>query len=132
MKESIVLFDGVCNFCNASVMFVIKRDTKNQFKFASLQSDYAKQLFRELNIDSASFDSIVLVENGAVNIKSTAALKIARNLGGLWPLLYWFIIVPKFIRDFFYDFFARNRYKWFGRTDQCAVPTPELRSKFLG
>lgn len=129
--DSIVLFDGVCNFCNASVKFIIHRDPDNHFKFASLQSDYAKNLFQQLNIDASSFDSIVLVEKGMTYIKSTAALKIARRLSGLWSLSYAFIIVPKFFRDFAYDILAKNRYKWFGRQDQCEIPAPELQSKFL-
>lgn len=130
-KDRIVLFDGVCNLCNSSVRFIIKRDKRKHFKFASLQSDYATDLFQRLNIDASSFDSIVLVEDDNTYIKSTAALKISKELSGLWPLLYVFIIIPRFIRDAVYDFIARNRYKWFGKKDYCEMPTPELRNRFL-
>ena len=131
MSQPVILFDGVCNLCNATVRFVIKRDKHDKFKFASLQSDYAAQLFKKLDIDPTQFDSIVVYENGNVSIKSTAALKIAKDLTGLWPLLYVFMIVPPFLRNIVYDFIARNRYKWFGKQDYCEVPTPELSSRFL-
>lgn len=132
MAESIVLFDGVCNLCNASVQFIIKRDNDKRFKFASLQSDFAKQLFREKGFDTLGIDSIVLFEDGKFAVRSTAALKIARNLDGLWFLFYGFIILPAFLRDIVYDFIARNRYKWFGRKDSCAVPGPGMMDRFLG
>jgi len=130
--EAIVLFDGVCNLCNASVRFIIKRDRKSRFKFASLQSEYAASLFRRLNFDARGVDSIVLFEEGNFYVQSTAALKIARHLDGLWKMLYAFIIVPAFIRNAVYDFIARNRYKWFGKKDYCELPTPEMKGRFLG
>ena len=125
------MFDGVCNLCNASVRFIIKRDRKARFKFASLQSSYAAGLLQKLDFDSQGVDSIVLYEEGALYVRSTAALRIAKHLDGLWPLLYAFIIVPPFIRDAVYDFIARNRYQWFGKKEQCEVPTPELAARFL-
>src|ERR1051325_2634533 len=127
MDEAIVLFDGVCNLCNASVRFIIKRDMNKRFKFASLQSSsYSASLFRRLNFDSSGIDSIVLYENGSLFFRSTAVLKIAKYLSGLWKLLYAFIIIPPFIRDAVYDFVARNRYKWFGKRQECELPTPEM------
>ncbi len=131
MNESIVLFDGVCNLCNTSVRFVIKRDKNAKFKFASLQSGYAAALFQKLNFDSKGVDSIVLHENGKLFVRSTAALKIAAQLNGWWSLLYGFIIVPVFLRDAVYNFVARNRYKWFGRKEFCEVPSPEIKDRFV-
>lgn len=130
-QQVVVLFDGVCNFCDSSVQFIIKRDFKNYFKFAPLQSEFAANLFKEQGIDPTSFDSVVLWENGELYTKSTAALRIGRQLGVLWSLLYVFIIIPRFIRDAVYDLIARNRYKWFGKKDQCMIPSPEVRDKFI-
>lgn len=131
MGEAVVLFDGVCNLCSASVRFIIKRDKKSRFRFAPLQSSYAAALFKRLNFDSTGVDSIVLCENGNLYVRSTAALRIARHLGGWWSLLYVFMLVPPFIRDAVYDFVARNRYGWFGKKDYCALPTPEMKERFL-
>lgn len=130
-KHKIILFDGVCNLCNSSVVFVIKRDKKNVFKFAPLQSEIGEQLVASHGIDTSKTDSIILVEENRHYIKSTAGLRIARHLSGGWPLLYAFMIVPNFIRNWVYDFIARNRYKWYGRRESCMIPTPELKSKFL-
>ncbi|MEE1963483.1 thiol-disulfide oxidoreductase DCC family protein [Allomuricauda taeanensis] len=135
MKENnkIILFDGVCNLCNNSVLFVIKRDKKDLFRYASLQSEIGQQLVRERGIDTSQVDSIILIERGvAYFTKSDAALEIAQDLGGLWKLSSVFSWIPKSIRDVVYDFVARNRYKWFGKKESCMVPTPELRAKFLG
>jgi predicted DCC family thiol-disulfide oxidoreductase YuxK len=128
----IILFDGVCNFCNSSINFVIDRDYKNTFKFAPLQSDVASKLLTINNMKSMKMDSIILIEGNKIYTKSTAALRIAKNLSGAWFLLYYiFIPFPSFIRDFFYDIIARNRYKIFGKSEGCRIPTPELKSKFL-
>ena len=132
VEERIILFDGVCNLCNSSVQFVIKRDPNGEFKFASLQSKVAKDLFQKFNTDPSSFDSVVLIEKDVLYTKSAAALRIARNLPSLWPLMYVFIIIPRPIRDQGYDFISKHRYKWFGKKDQCAIPTPELQQRFLG
>ena len=132
MNKPVILFDGVCNLCNASVRFIIRRDRKNNFRFASLQSDFAQQLFQQLQFDASGIDSVVLYENGKLYVRSTAALKIARGLNGLWFLLYGFIVVPPFIRDAVYDFIARNRYKWFGKKDFCAMPEPGMKERFIG
>jgi len=129
--QKIILFDGVCNLCNSSVLFVIKRDPKDQFRFAALQSEIGEQLITKYQIDTTQTDSIILIENNTAYIKSTAALKVARNLTGGWPLLSAFLIFPAVIRNWGYDFVARNRYKWYGKKDSCMIPTPELKSKFL-
>ena len=130
-KSAVVLFDGVCNFCNSSINFIIEHDKKNYFKFAPLQSEIAQKLLKENNLDSPDIDSVILIEDGTVFTHSTAALKIARGLGGIWSVGYVFIVIPKFIRDFFYKLFAKNRYRLFGKKDACMMPTPEIRAKFL-
>lgn len=130
--QEVILFDGVCNLCNGAVNFVIDRDKKGRFKFASLQSQFAKERLRTTEIDSSKLDTIVLLKpDGRVKSKSSAALEIARRLSGLWPLLYVFIILPPFIRDWGYDLIAKNRYRWFGRTDQCRMPSKELLHRFI-
>jgi len=131
-NKSLLLFDGVCNLCNSSVQFILLRDKKDRFRFASLQSDYGQNLLREHNLPTESFNSLVLVENDKVYKKSTAALRIARKLKGLWPLLFAFIIIPPFIRNFVYDIIAKNRYRWFGKKEECMLPRPEWKQKFLG
>lgn len=130
-RYKIILFDGVCNLCNNTVTFVIKRDRKNRFKFATLQSDVANDLLSGFPDNSPKLDSIVLLDGDKKYSKSSAALRIAKGLSGGYPLLYGFMIIPKFIRDWIYDIIARNRYKWFGKRDSCMIPTPELNEKFL-
>ena len=130
-KSAIILFDGVCNFCNSSINFIIEHDKKNYFKFAPLQSESGERLKKEFHLDSPNIDSVILIEDNKAFTHSTAALKVARGLGGIWSLAYIFIIVPKFIRDFFYKLFAKNRYRLFGKKDACMMPTPEIRAKFL-
>lgn len=130
-NTAIILFDGVCNFCNASVNTIIKHDKKNRFKFTALQSEIGKNLLEKHHIDSQKTDSIILIENNTVFVKSTAILKISKHLNGLYPLAFGFIIIPTFIRDAVYDFVARNRYTWWGKKDSCMVPTAEVREKFL-
>lgn len=129
--KKIILFDGVCNLCNNSVVFIIKRDKNDVFRFAALQSDIGIELTQKLNIDTTKTDSIILVEGTSYVTKSTAALKIARHLKGGYPLLYGFMILPVFFRNWVYDIIAKNRYKWFGKKDNCMIPTPELKAKFL-
>lgn len=130
-KHKIILFDGVCNLCNSSVTFAIKRDKNDIFRFAALQSEIGMQLISKFKIDTSQTDSIILVEGSKYYEKSSAALHIAKHLSGGWPLLYGFIILPKFIRNAVYDFIAKNRYKWFGKKESCMIPTPELQAKFL-
>jgi len=131
MQHSIIFFDGVCNLCTGSVKFVIKRDKKDVFRFAPLQSDVARQYLAPADTLEATPSSIILVENGKVYRRSTAALRIAGHLGGGWKLLYGFLIVPAFIRNFVYDQIARRRYNIWGKEESCMVPTAELKAKFL-
>nr|WKN36854.1 DCC1-like thiol-disulfide oxidoreductase family protein [Tunicatimonas sp. TK19036] len=131
VNKDIILFDGVCNLCNHAVNFIIDRDPANRFVFSSLQSASGKSLLLEHHLHENYLDSLVLIQQGKVFRKSTAALRIAKHLSGLWPLCYVFIILPPFIRNFFYDIVARFRYKWFGKRNECRIPTPELRAKFL-
>lgn len=128
----ILLFDGVCNLCNGAVQFIIQRDPNAVFYFASLQSDYAKKLLTEYKEKSADLSTVVLLENGKLHVKSDAALRAVRYLSGLWPLLYGFIILPRPLRNAVYDWVARNRYRWFGKKNQCMIPRPEWRERFLG
>lgn|SRR5690606_1957947 len=130
-KHNIILFDGICNLCNAAINLVIERDKKDIFKFATLQSDIGQELTSNYKIDSSKVDSIILIDGEKHYTKSTAALRIAKQLSGAYPLLYGFVILPKPFRDVVYDYIARNRYKWFGKMDNCRVPTPELIQKFL-
>ncbi|MBX7151424.1 thiol-disulfide oxidoreductase DCC family protein [bacterium] len=131
MEYPIILFDGVCNLCNGSVLFIIKRDPKAQFRFASLQSAYGENFLKEKNLSTKEYDSIVLIEGDRFYTQSSAALRIAKRLNGAWPLFYIGIIIPKFLRDAVYNFIAKNRYRWFGKKDACMIPTPELRSRFM-
>ncbi|MBC2840505.1 thiol-disulfide oxidoreductase DCC family protein [Robiginitalea sp. SC105] len=130
--KKIILFDGVCNLCNAAVQRVIRNDRGDVFRLAPLQGPTAKELTRDRGIDTAEVDSIILIDPGvAYYVKSDAALEIARDLRGYgWlPILTGWI--PRVLRDWVYDLVARNRYGWFGRTSDCMVPTPEVRGKFL-
>ena len=128
---AIVLFDGVCNFCNASVNFVIGRDRNGYFKFAPLRSEIGEQLIAKHGIDTAETDSIILVEDEAAFTHSDAALRIARRLDGIWSWAYAFIVIPRSLRDLMYKLIANNRYRLFGRRDECMLPTPEVRARFL-
>lgn len=125
------MFDGVCNLCNSSVQFVLLRDSANYFKFASLQSDYGQKVLQENNLPTDDFNSFLLIENNKLYTQSTAALRVAGKLDGWWKLMYFFIIVPPFIRNFVYNFVAKNRYSWFGKKDECMMPRPEWKQKFL-
>lgn len=131
IDREIIFFDGVCNLCNSSVNFVIDRDNKKRYSFASLQSGFAQEVLLPLGVDGTELESIVLVKGHKVYRKSSAALEIARHLSGPWPLLYSFKIIPPFFRDLVYDFIARNRYSWFGKQDSCRIPTPDIRERFL-
>ena len=130
-EKKIILFDGVCNLCNSSVTFVIQRDKKDLFRFAALQEAVGQQLIEKHQIDTSKTDSIILIDGDKAYVKSTAALKVARHLGGAYPLLYGFMIIPNFIRNWVYDYIAKNRYKWYGKKESCMIPTPALKSKFL-
>ncbi len=131
LSYPVILFDGVCNLCSGAVQFVVKYDPKHQFRFASLQSELGKQILAEYKLNTPDIDSIILWEEGKVSIKSTAALKIAKKLNGLLPILYGFIIIPTFLRNAVYDWVAKNRYKWFGKKEVCWIPSKELSALFL-
>lgn len=134
MKEpkKIILFDGVCNVCNGFVQFIVKRDKEDLFRFASLQSEIAQKLLSERKIDTRKIDSVVLIEpEVAYYLKSDAALEIGKELKGYRTLSKIFELIPKTLRNIVYDLIARNRYSWFGKKDECMIPTPEIKSKFL-
>jgi predicted DCC family thiol-disulfide oxidoreductase YuxK len=131
VSRPIVLFDGVCNLCNGSVTFIVKRDPGRWFRFAALQSAAGATLLRQFGLPADALDTLVLVEGNRAFTRSTASLRVARRLSGLWPLLYALIVVPRPIRDLLYGVVARNRYRWFGRRDACMMPTPDLRERFL-
>ena len=129
--HDVVLFDGVCNLCNAAVLFIIDRDPHARIRFAALQSDVGRRVLERAGRAGASLDTMVFIENGRYFDRSTAALRIARRLRGAWPLLALALAIPRPVRDAVYDVIARNRYRWFGRETQCRVPTASLRSRFL-
>jgi predicted DCC family thiol-disulfide oxidoreductase YuxK len=128
---SIILFDGVCNLCDGVVQFVLKKDKKARFRFAALQSESGTAILKQFGLPTEVYHSFVLVESGRAYQKSEAALHVLKGLGGVWILLYGFIIIPRPIRDFIYDWVARNRYRFFGKKDECMLPTPEIRARFL-
>ncbi|WP_379968093.1 thiol-disulfide oxidoreductase DCC family protein [Ectobacillus sp. sgz5001026] len=128
--SSIILFDGVCNFCNRSIQFIIKRDQHATFQFASLQSDIGRKLVLDYDLPTY-VDSVILIEDELVYMKSTAVLKICKRLNRAWGLLYIGILVPRPIRDFVYDYIANHRYQWFGKATSCIVPSKEIRKRFL-
>lgn len=127
----IVLFDGVCNLCSASVQWILSHDPEGRFHFASLQSNRGKEILKSHGLPEQGYKSFVLVHRGRVYTRSTAALAVVKQLKGPVSWFYLFIVVPPFIRDAFYDFIARNRYQWFGRQNECWVPRPEWKSRFL-
>lgn len=131
MTNRIILFDGVCNLCNASVKFIIKNDPKTLYKFAPLQSHFAQKILNRKNISNKNFESLILIEGDDMFLKSTAALKIARNLRGFWPVFYPLIFIPYPFRDFFYNVIAKHRYRLFGQKDSCMVPSKEIKSRFM-
>ena len=130
-QQPIILFDGICNLCNSAVQFVINHDPNETFLFASLQSESGQQLLQQYQLPSQQFDSFILLQDKKIYTKSTAALKVAKQIKGAWKSLYIFIVIPSFIRDAVYNWIAQNRYKWFGKKDVCMVPTPQLKARFL-
>ena len=129
---SIVLFDGVCHMCSNSVNFIIRRDRRKLFKFAPLQSPVGQELLRRHHLWPDELDTFILIEEGRAYTRSTAALRVAKRLSGLWPLAYMLIVVPKLLRDVVYGVIAKNRYKWFGKRDECMMPTADVKERFLG
>jgi len=132
--KKLILFDGVCNLCSSSVQYAITHDKNDIFMFASLQSNIGKQIISYFNIDVLKTDSILLYspKNESLKVKSTAALLVAKDLGFPQNLFSIFLIVPTFIRDWVYDYIAKNRYKWYGKKESCWIPTPKLKAKFIG
>lgn len=130
-NNHIILFDGVCNLCNSAVLFILKHDKKAVFSFAALQSETAELLLKNYNITNKSLHSIVYIADGVLYKQSTAALHICKQLPGLWKYCYYLIFVPKKIRDAVYTYIANHRYKWFGKKEQCAVPSKNIQDRFL-
>jgi predicted DCC family thiol-disulfide oxidoreductase YuxK len=129
--SDVILFDGVCSLCSNAVQFIIERDPDKRYKFASLQSGFGQQVLKNLNLDSAQLQSIIVLKGNNVYRRSDAALEIARNLSGAWPLFYVFKIIPRFLRDPLYNIVARYRYSWFGKMEACWLPTPQLKARFI-
>lgn len=129
--KSVIFFDGVCNLCNASIDFIIKRDHKNRFLVGALQDEYSQKILSNHQVKEGYLDSLVLLESGSIYYKSTAALKISRNLSGLWPIFYPLIFLPAGLRDLIYDWIGKNRYRWFGKKNTCRLPSAEEKAKFL-
>ncbi len=131
-NKKIILFDGVCNLCNSAVQFVIQHDKKDVFRFVALQSELGQEILKHIGIDTKNIDSIILYEPGiAYYYKSSAAIQIAKNLGGFFHFGTIFRIIPTGIRNQLYDYIAKNRYKWYGKNESCMIPTAALQSKFL-
>ncbi|MBM4138337.1 MAG: thiol-disulfide oxidoreductase DCC family protein [Nitrospira sp.] len=129
--ERVIVFDGACNWCNAWVNFTLARDPHAKFKFGTLQSEPAQQILKALRLPADDFETFLLLERGRVFTKSTAALRMVRQLPGLWPLLYAGIVIPRPLRDALYDYVARRRYHWMGKSDICRVPTPAEHERFV-
>lgn len=127
----VILFDGICNLCNVSVQRIIKKEKRPLFKFASIQSDFGQKLLANHNVNPKMMDSIILIQNAHVYQKTRAIFRIAFRMKMPYPLIYLFWPIPYFIRDLFYSFIATNRYKWFGKTEECWIPTPEITERFL-
>lgn len=130
-SQKIILFDGVCNLCNSTVQKIIENDDKNQFKFASLQSEFGQKFLQKNDLSTEEFNSIILVEGENFYTRSDAALRIGKELKGIYKLSGILFVFPKFIRNAVYDWISRNRYKWFGKQESCWLPTPELQQKFI-
>jgi predicted DCC family thiol-disulfide oxidoreductase YuxK len=128
----IILFDGVCNFCNGAINFIIQRDRKRIFRYAPLQSEAGQQLLQQHHLSTTALDSFILINNGKAYKKTTAAIHLYPKLGGAWKLMRALWILPPFIRDAGYNIIAANRYKWWGKKDTCMIPSKEVRSLFLG
>lgn len=130
--KKIILFDGVCNLCDATVQFVIKHDKHDVFRFVALQSELGQEIIRYIGVDTSKTDSIILYEPGhAYYYKAEAAIRIAKELGGVYSLMGMFSVLPNWFSNKVYDYVARNRYKWYGKKEECMIPTPEMKAKFL-
>ena len=130
-QHQIILFDGICNFCNFWVNFILDRDKRDIFRFAALQSDAGQELLQKLRLKTTDFDTFILIDGETYFSKSTAAIRIAKNLSGPIKIFYLLIYLPKFLRDLFYEMIAKNRYKFFGKRDTCRIPGDEEKMRFL-
>ncbi len=130
-QHAIILFDGQCNLCNGAVDFVISRDKKKHFRYGSLQSEKGRSLVKQYGMDTGKMDTMILISGNKAYSRSTAALRIAKELGGAWPAMSVFMIVPAPIRDLVYNWIGANRYRWFGKQDTCRLPTPAEQGLFL-
>ncbi len=131
LPDHLIIFDGVCNFCDTSVQVILKNDVKQQFFFTANQSEAGQKILEKYGVETHEVGTIYYLSEGKLFDKSTAALQIARRLRFPFYLLYYFIFIPKFLRDGVYDFIARNRYRWFGKKSACRIPSPEERGRFL-
>ncbi|PXY43523.1 thiol-disulfide oxidoreductase DCC family protein [Flavobacterium hydrophilum] len=132
VNKKIILFDGVCNLCDSSLQFIIKHDKKDMFRFVALQSELGIGICNYIGVDRTKIDSIILYNPGvAYYYKSSAVIEIAEELGGVYSLISIFKILPEKLRNYIYDYIAKNRYKWYGKKESCMIPTPELKAKFL-
>ncbi|WP_430400683.1 thiol-disulfide oxidoreductase DCC family protein [Flavobacterium sp.] len=132
VDKKIILFDGVCNLCDASVQFIYKHDKKDVFRFVAIQSELGQKIIKHIGVDTSKIDSIILYEPGlSYSYKAEAALTIAKNLSGIYSLLGYLNFIPNSIKNIIYDYVAKNRYKWYGKKEACMIPTPELKAKFL-
>ena len=129
--KPLLLFDGVCNLCNATVQFVIEHNSKANIQFAALQSETGQEILKKNDLATADFDTIVLVENDQIYTKSTAALRLSRHFDGFYRFLYLFIIIPSPLRNVIYSFISKNRYHWLGKEEACWLPTPDLKKRFV-
>lgn len=130
-EQYVVIFDGVCNFCNGAVSFIIKRDHGNKFVFAPMQSPAAQRLIHQHGVTNVGFDTFLLIKNERCYLRTHAALEITKDLSGFWFLFRIFYVVPRPVRDYFYRLFARNRYRVFGKSERCMLPTEAVKNKFL-
>lgn len=131
LYQPLLFFDGICNLCNSSVQTIIKKDRHQKFKFASIQSDAAKEILLQFDNFNSDIDSIILINNNQIYYKSSAILRVCKILGGVYSFLIIFWLIPKPIRDWMYDFVAKNRYRWFGKRESCMLPSVELKDRFL-
>lgn len=130
-EKNILLFDGVCNLCNGTVNWLIDHDPEGKLYFCSLQSEQGQAILEKHGLEKTSFQSVIFVKKNTFYQKSDAALEVLETLGGFWKILYFFKIVPAFVRNYFYDLIAQNRYLWFGKSEACRIPTPELKKRFM-
>ena len=131
LPNDLILFDGVCNLCSASVQFVIRHDSAAKFRFAAIQSEIGREIFQRRGLDPANLHTFVFITDGRIFLRSDAAIEVVARFGGAWKLLRVFSLVPRSVRDAIYSFIAQNRYRWFGRHEVCMIPTPEIKERFL-